>query len=95
MCKSYNISLTTYSDGKIVANVNGKEKNNLRLTSSHIESIERIVFRTGESFGKPKADPVSEEAELQIDPGSIDLPYCGETENELAFFIKSLQVESR
>jgi len=93
--KEYEIRIRTGSDGKFDASVNGNEKKGLRLASSHIGSIERIVFRTGKSFGKPKADPVPEDAQLQIDPGSIDLPYCGEAENEVSFFIKSLQVESR
>ena len=93
--KSYNFSLVSNPDGKFMLNVNGKEINNLRWTSSYIGPVERIVFRTGESFVKPRPDPVLNEAELQIDEGSIDLPFCGEAENEVSFLIKSLHIESR
>jgi hypothetical protein len=93
--EEYELKISTGSDEKFSVSINGKSKNNLRLASSHIGLIERIVFRTGESFGKPKADPVLEEDQLQISPGRIDLPYCGEMEEESSFAIKYLKIDSR
>ena len=93
--KEYLIKISTGTDGKYDVSINGKSKKDLRLTSSHIGLIERIVFRTGASFGKPKADPVPEEDQLQISPGSIDLPYCGEMIEDSSFVIKYLKIDSR
>lgn len=93
--KEYLLEISTGSDGKFNVSINGKGKKDLRLASSHIGLIERIVFRTGASHGKPRADPVPEEDQLQISPGSIDLPYCGEMIEESSFVIEYLKIDSR
>ncbi len=92
--KEYSISLSTDSERKLIVNINGKERRDLRFVTTNIGSIERVVFRSGAGFGVPKADPVVKDEELQIDPGHIDLPYGGEPGKEAVFSVKFLKLVS-
>ncbi|MBE0653584.1 MAG: six-hairpin glycosidase [Bacteroidales bacterium] len=89
------ISITTHSDGKYDISFNTIEKKGLRLASSHVGEIERIVYRTGPGFGKPKPDPDLWEDKMQISPRTIDLPYASEMQKENVFLIKDFKAISK
>ena len=90
--KSYDIELDINTEGFFNISVNGDKRKDLRLSSFYLEPIERIVFRTGPVRTYPDASP---DDLTMSGPEFRDLPLAGEPDNEVSFFIKSLQVESK
>ncbi len=81
----YNISIDLDTDvRRFDITVNGKTWKG-QWCMMPVESVERIMFRTGERRYLPTIDTEEED-------GSGDMPRAGEPEKEAAFAIKSLQV---
>jgi hypothetical protein len=83
--EQYDFKISFDTDTRFyTVNVNGKDQTR-GLFFAPVESLERIVFRTGERRYFPNAETPSEQ--------TFDVPGAGEKDIEAVFFIKSLKTK--
>lgn len=84
--ETYRVRLSLNTNTRMYTiNVNGKDLAT-QLFFAPVESLERIVFRTGETRRFPDADSPAEQ--------SFDVPHAGDKEKEVAYYIQSLSVQA-